>query len=886
MSRRAVRVYRGLLLLYPPAHRRRFGQPMEEVFERSWGAARRGGAGPTVRLLARTTWDLARNVPALWWRALRRPPGRGLEGGRTTMGTRFDDVINDVRHAVRGLRRNPGFAVVALLILGVGIGANAALFSLLHPVLLAPLPFQDAERTVLLLNAPRPGSRFVGISDPFFDAIERGPNPFEALTAFAPTEVNVGGDDHPERVPAMVVSGGFFAVAGVTPLAGRTLLPTDAVVGQDEAAVISEGLWERRFGRDPALVGRTVRIGDRARRVVGVVPHHYRFFADADVWIPLAVDAVVLASPGAAVNNNRAAAALLPEGRTLVEVERGLGPVAARLRERFPDATEPEQGVALMDYREWSVAGVRTGLLTLAAAVGLVLLVACANLANLLLVRNEARRAEFAVREALGAGRGRILRQLLAESLVLGVGGAALGIGIGRLALTLMRPLVPAELGLPERVALDAPVVAFTLGVGLLTGLVFGLAPALARSGRPLRAGLGTRGGGARGGLRRALVIGQVAVTAVLLVGAGLLVRSLDRIGAVDPGFRAQDRWTMEFVAQRSSYPDDASLNAFARTVVEAAAERTGAASAAVGQRLPLRGSSNWGYTVEGQPEAGVRVADYNLVGPGYFETMGIPLLRGREFEWSDARAAAPVIVSESMARQLWPGEDPIGRRINVDIEERTWREVIGVVGDAHTRSLAAEPPDLMYFPPVSLPFASPYHLSVIVTTPERPAPAVALREALASVDGGIPPGDVLPLSGLVAGSEARRRFLMALFSSFSGIALVLAMVGLYGVVAYGVALRSREFGLRMALGAGPERVRAIVLRQGAVMTAIGLAAGLGAAVPLGRFVTSFLYGVEATDPLTYALVGVLLAVVALLAALVPARRATRLDPATTLRSE
>ncbi len=882
MTPRWVRAYRLLLTLYPPAYRRRYGDPMEEVFQRALESARQRGAAAVAKLALRTAWDLATNVPALWWRSLR---SRGAdETGRTGMRTRLDEVLADIRHALRGLRRNPGFAAVALLTLGVGIGAGSALFSILHPVLLAPLPFSDGDRVVLVENSPRPGTRFVGLSDPFFAVIADAEAPFRASASLSPATVNVGGEDRPERVQAMRVSGGFFQAVRVAPLLGRVLGPDDDAPGSDDAVVISEGLWTRRFARDPGVVGSTVLVDGRPRAVVGVLPDDFRFFADADAWMPLALDPAVLADPARAVNNNRVVVGLLEPGQSLRTAEVALQPVAARIRTRFPDAAGEEQGLRLVGYRDWLVSGIRQGLLLLAGAVLLVLMVACANLANLLLVRNEGRHQEMAVRAALGAGRLRLARQLATESLVLGTLGGLLGLGIGQLTLTLLRPLVPAELGLPAHIPLSPTVLAFTLALGLATGLLFGVAPALLRL-RRRRGASGLRGSTARSGLRSGLVVAQVGVTALLLVGAGLMVRSLARLGNVDPGFQASGRWTMDLVLSRSGYPDDESVAAFARQLTSEAAALPGVGTAAMAQDLPLRSGSNWGFTVEGQPDAGVRIADYDLVGPGYFSTMGIPLLQGRDFRWEDVDGTAPVIVSASLAQELWPDENPLGRRINVNVDHTVWREVVGVAADVHNRSLAREPDAMMYFPPVDLPFADPLRLTLVLAAPAPPS-IPAVHRLLSNLDGSIPPESLEPLSALVAASEARRRFLMGLLSTFAVITLVLAGVGLYGVVAYTVASRSRELGVRMALGAEPARVRAMVLRQGAVLAVGGLALGLPAALLASRFVSAFLYGVPATDPVTYAAVGAGLVAVALLATALPARRATRLDPARTLRTE
>jgi predicted permease len=591
------------------------------------------------------------------------------------------------------------------------------------------------------------------------------------------------------------------------------------------------------------------------------------------------------------VNNNRVLVARLPEGSTIEAVAQRLPAAVERMRERFPDAVSDEHAVSLVPLRRHLYGSARGSLFILLGAVSLVQLIACANLANLLLVRAEERRTELAVRAALGAGRIRLVRGVLTESLALSLLGAAAGLLVAMLMLEAVRPLAPANVPMPDGIARDGSVLLLTLLAAIATGLGFGLIPAWTAARKDLRDTLveGARSGTSRrrARARGTLVVAEVALTAILLVGAGLMLNTLRRLQSVDPGFGTEDRTAADIDLDAGRYPDPTDLNLFHRGLIEQIEASSGVEAAGLAQFLPLRDASNWGLEVEDRMDAGVVVADYNLVTPGYLDAMGMRVVSGRDITWDDAEPdAAPVLmVSEAMADRLWPGEDPIGRRINIDLASRVWREVVGVVSDVRNRSLAQPPGDLLYFPPVDLPMADPRGMSVVVHHPGDATAAADIRRIVTALDAAVPLTQLRDLSEIARASEARRLFVLVLLAMFAGLALVLAAVGLYGVVSYTFALRTREIGLRMAVGAGRGSVLGMVARQSAALVGSGLVVGLVGSAALARLLGSLLYEVGTTDATTYAAVIVFLGLVGGAATWIPARRATSVDPATILRS-
>lgn len=898
------RIFRILLALYPPGIRKSYGPEMEEVFRRSLEEARRRGRGAVPRLWLRTLRDTAINAPPLWARTWRRARGGGAGVGpgaaaatpTTTRGRGdgmgMDTLWQDVRVASRGFARRPGFTIVALLTLALGIGGTTAIFSLVDATLLDPLPYPEEERVVVLYNSPEPGAAFVGFSDPFYAAMAEEPaGVLSALAAAAPGRANLGGDDAPERVPILRTSASFFEVAAVPPLLGRTFTDREDRPGADGVAVLSHALWERRYGGSPDVLGRTVPVDGRVRQVVGVMPPGFSLLGqEVDLWVPLALAPAAM-DETSAMNNNRFLMGRLAPGVDFRRAEVALTRALETVRASFPDAVAGKHSIVLGSYREWLVGDVRRELLLLLGAVAVVLLIACANLANLFLARAEGRRREFALRGALGARSGRLLRQLLTETVLLGLVGAVVGLGFGMALLKLVGPVVPPEVPLPDGGALDRTVLAFAAGVGIVTGALVGLLPALGAMGTRIGEVLGAGGRGgtraAAGIARRGLVVAEVGLAAVLLVAAGLLVGTLWKLQAVDPGFAVEDRMVAEMSLSRSSYPTAVETGAFFRPLMERVSGLPGVADAAVGQWIPLEGAVNWGFEVEGSEE-GVRFADYNLVGPSYFRTLGIPVVRGRAFEWRDAVEDRPVVlVTEALARTLWPGEDPIGRRVNVNIDRRVWREVVGVVGDVRNRSLGSSPGGMLYFPPVELPFSGPRNMSLVVRLAEGADVTVSdLQSSVATLDPSVPVSSLRSLGEVVRGSEARRRFLMILLGGFGAVALSLAGVGIYGILSYTLSLRTREIGVRIALGADRASVVGLALRESGLLVGLGLALGLGGAVAVSRVLTSYLYEITALNAWSYGAAALFLIVVAGAATWIPAWRAAGLDPREALQAE
>jgi predicted permease len=873
------------LRVFPRRIRKGYGEEMVAMFAATWKEARRRGAAATARALARTLRDLAVQGGG----ARLGEIGRHGDAGRTTMGA----TMQDVGQVCRGLLRRPGFTLVAVMTLALGIGANTAIFSIVDAAWLDPLPFPDDERLVVPYNVPDPsaGGGFAAFSHPFFLAFQEY-GPFESVTALSPAAVNVGGEDRPERVTVARVTGDFFGTTGVSPVLGRGFTPEDDAPGAPPAVVLGHGLWTRRFGADPDAVGGTLVVDGRPAEILGVMPPDFELLLPGvELWITKRIDPAGLDATSA-VNNNSLILARLDPDMTRAGAEARLTEVVDGFRGAFPDATSEAHEVRLVPLREHLYGDVRPGLTMLLGSVGLVLLIACANLANLLLVRAESRRRELAVRSALGASRGRLVGILLSESVILALAGGLAGALLGSWALELVRPLAPANVPLPSHAALDGGVFLFTLAVSLATGVIFGLIPAARVARRDLRGALveGGRGSGTdgRAGVRGALVVSEVALTAVLLLGSGLLLHSLWKLRAVDPGFRTEDRVSGSVALPADRYGEADVRAAFYRSLVEELEASPGVRGVGLAQWLPLGGTVNWGYEVRGQEEAGVRFADYNLVSPGWLDAMGMEVVEGRGIRWSDLDPGAPpvVLVSQSTARGLWPGESAVGRLVNVNLGPAVWREVVGVVSDVRNRSLSSEPGALLYFPPVELPMASPRRMTLVVHYEGGAPPAAEMRRVLGRLDPAVPLSHVRTLAAVAAASEGRRRFLMTLLGTFTGVALLLAAVGLYGVVSYTFSLRTREIGLRMAVGAGRGEVLAMVLGQSGKLVGTGIVLGLAGGAALARVMEGFLYEVEVTDLAAYGGVVAFLVVVAGLAVWLPARRATGVDPATVLRGE
>ena len=801
-------------------------------------------------------------------------------------------LLHDVRFALRMLRRNLGFATIAIGTIALGIGANTAIFSVVNGVLLRRLPYAEPEQLVMVwLDNTVQGFHEDLTSYPNYAALRDQNSTLQDFAAFTTSGLSLTGDGDPERLPGVRVSGTFFNVMGVPALLGRTLVPEEDEPGNDGVVVLGHGLWLRRFGGDADVVGTEIILNGRGRTVVGVMPPAFRFPENAQVWIPMA--------PDEAARNRRGGLWLWTVGRMLPEATVGqarddLGAVMSRLEEEFP-RSNAGFGAAVNPLQEQLVGDVRTALLVLAGAVGFVLLIACANVANLILARAAAREGEIAVRAALGAGRGRIAGQLLTESAVLAMIAAPIGIAIAVLGVDAMIALAPADLPRLDEVSLDGRVLGFTVGISLLAGVLFGLAPAIQAS-RPdlsseLKEGGATRLASPRHFLRRLLVVSEIALALVLLVGAGLMIKSFGRLNAVDPGFAPDHLLTMRITPAQSRYESQTQLSAFYDDLLERIAALPGVRDAgATSDILVAEFPRSGGFNIEGRPDFQrtefVEVL-IDAVTPNYFGVMGVPLIQGRFFEPSDGRGQPRVvIINETMAEMFWPDEDPIGQRITFGPggADATWRTIVGVVGDVNRSGLDRVPRPATYLSQTQTPFRT---MTVVVRTELDPLDmAAAARQALWALDPDQPITSVSTMDAVLAETVAQRRFNMILLGVFASVALVMAAAGVYGVMAYSVAQRARELGIRIALGARGGDVLRMVVGQGMRLAGLGVVAGLIGAAALSRLIASLLFGVSPTDVVTFAVVALGLIAVAAVACFVPARRATRADSMLAIRSD
>ncbi|MBV9924270.1 MAG: ABC transporter permease [Acidobacteria bacterium] len=798
-------------------------------------------------------------------------------------------LLQDIRYAVRRLLKSPGFAAVAVGALALGIGANTAIFSVVNSVLLRPLPYPQPEQLVQLWESrPRQNMPRVEIAPHEFIAWAEQSQSFQRLAAIDSAEYNLTGRGEPARVTGALVSAGYFPLLGVQPVQGRAFLEEEDRPGASEVVVLSHELWQTRFNSDPSIVGQTLSLDGVACTIVGVLPRGFRLPQGAALARPIAFSAEDRTRPGSHFLN---VLGRLKDGVGAPQAEAEMATVASRVEQSLGGTNVGHQ-VVVVPLHEQVVGGARTALLTLLAAVALVLLIACANVANLLLARAAARRREVAVRAALGASRWRIVRQLLAESLLLAGLAGVLGLLLAVWGVELLVRLDPAGVQRAGEVTLDWRVLAFTLGLSVLTGILFGLAPALQASKtdfvESLKEGGRSGQGLARSRLRSGLVVGEVALTLVLLVGAGLLLKSFSRLLAVDPGLDARNVLTLDVALPSAKYNEPQRITAFYERLVQEAAAVPGVQAAGVVSVLPLAGDDTSNFVqIEGRaplpPGQAMRAGRRN-VSADYFRTLGIPVKRGRALAASDADGAQPVLViNESLARSFFPDEDPVGKRVRTG-DKSPWVEIVGVVGDVRHRGLDVDARPEMFFPHTQTPSR---RMTLVVRSSGDPAALAApLRERVRSIDRDQPVGDVKTMEEWVSESVASRRFTAALLGVFAAAAAALAALGLYGVVSYSVAQRTHEIGLRVALGARPRDVLRLVIGQGLTLTLVGAAVGLAAAFALTRVISGLLFNVGATDPSIFVAVPLLLVVVALLACYLPARRATKVDPMVALRYE
>ncbi|HSF39238.1 MAG TPA: ABC transporter permease [Thermoanaerobaculia bacterium] len=808
-------------------------------------------------------------------------------------GTRaLENLGADLRFAFRTLAKNPSFTLMVVLTLALGIGANTAIFSVVDGVLFRPLPYADPDRLVFLWpegSFPRGG----------LELLRERNRVYERLSAVSlPLEVSLTGRGEPERLVGVEATPDLFSTLGVGAVVGRPLEEGEEGTGRDRVVVLSYRLWQRRFGADPGVVGSLVTVDGVDRTVVGVMPRGFNFPArETDVWIPsvLAPDDIVRhwgyiwlrpvgrLRPGATVGQARAElAALVPE-----------------VRSAFPWHMPADWAVSTdaVPLRDALVGNVRPMLLVLLGSVGLVLLVACVNVGNLMLTRAALRQKEVAVRAALGAGRGRLVRQLLTESLLLALLGGGAGLLLAALGIPVLSSVLPADMPRLDEVRIDARVLGFTLALAGLTGLGFGLAPAL-RVFRPdvhreLREGEGAGTNRRRLRLVSGLVAAEVALAVILVIGAVLLVQSLWRLLQVDPGFREEQIVAATVAPPELRYADDVRRRLFYQELARRLEALPGVSTVALGSGVPF-GGGGYGsvFLIEGRPEPGTAgAADWPyadsrvMVSPEYFKALEIPLLQGRGFTGSDdASAPKVVLVSRELAETYWKDEPVIGRRIRFPGPGEPWWTVVGVVGDVKWSRLDAEKGSGLYLPLLQGPTGP---MRVVVRSAAEPnRVAAGLRDVVADLDPDTPLSDVRTMEELIAASVAESRAIMLLLGAFAAVALALGAVGIYGVVASAVAQRTREIGIRMALGAQTGTVLRLVLWQGGVLAALGIALGLPGAWGATRVLQSLLFEVSATDPLTFAIVPLLLAAVALLASYVPARRAARVNPTQAIRGE
>lgn len=837
--------------------------------------------------------------PAQARREARRALGgieQAKEQVRDARGTRWlEDAWQDARFALRRLRHEPGFTAVAVLTLGLGIGAATAIFSAVNPVLFEPLAYPDPGRLMTITDRSPDGAPVPVTFGSYREVVQRSRS-FEALSVFRPWQPTVTGDGEPERLEGQRVSTGFFQTLGVAPALGAGFDPAHDRVGGAAVVILSDGLWRRRFAGDPGIVGREIHLDGHLYAVVGVMPRGFESLPThpAQAWSTLQYDASLPSFEGREWGHHLGMVGRLRAGVELESARRELDAVAAN---PVPEYARPRwaamgEGLSVRPLKETVTAGVRPVLLALLGAVLLLLLIACVNVTNLLLARAARRRGELAMRAALGAPRGRLVRQLLTESLLLAGLGGALGIAVARMGIGTLIALAPPGLPRADAIAMDPTALAFAVGLTTLIGVLVGLTPALGVEradlhGEARRAS--RRTGGADLATRRALVIAEVELAVVLLVGAGLLVRSLQQLFAADPGFDPDRVLVMQVQTAGSRFADEDALRLFFDRALQDVRQLPGVVSAAWTSQLPLSGDLDaYGVKLENEERPGTeRVVYRYAVTPGYLDTMGIRLLRGRSLDERDvAGAPGAVLVSESFARRAFVDRDAIGQRVHVGRTDLPPYTIVGVVGDVKQASLAVEPADGVYVAPEQWYFAD--RALWLVTRVDGDAATLvgAIRKAIWAVDADQPIVRLQTMDALVDRSEARRRFALVVLQAFALLALGLAGIGLYGLLSGSVAERRREIGVRAALGATRESIVKLVVGQGLALTGLGMAIGVAASTVATGALATLLFGVSRLDPLTYGAVAVVLAATAILACWVPATRASRVDPVTTLRAE
>jgi predicted permease len=817
-----------------------------------------------------------------------------LESSGDAWGWRgIGNFAQDLRYGARALLRTPGFTFLAILTLALGIGANTAIFSVVNAVLLNPLAYHDPDRLVTLLhygNAPVAPANYIDWRDQS--------QSFETMAAAEYWSPNLTGVDSPEHIPGLRVTQNMFPMLGIAPLIGRTFLPGEDQTGSEHEIVLSYRLWQRRFNGDPQILGKPILLNGQGFTIVGVMPADFKFApfwaTHAELWVPMALGDRIDSRGG---NSLRVFARLKP-GVTLASARAEVAAITGRLEQQYPGTN---RGVWVTPLKENVVGKVETPLLIVLCGVGFVLLIACANVAHMLLARTSDRQREIAVRTALGAGRGRVMAQFLTENLLLAGLGAAAGLLLALWGVKALVALSPADIPRVDTVTLDVRAILFLLATAVLTAALFGLAPAMQATAGNLSAALkeGGRGGSdsvERNRLRSFLVASEFALAFVLLIGAGLMIRSFFALQAVNPGFDPHQVLSMVVSVAGSQEAPEGPRESFYRRLLERVRNVPGVESAGAINHLPLAGDLwYYNFAIEGRPKPRPGEspgAVYRVAMPGYFETMRLPILSGRGITATDdSSAPGVVVINQAAANQYWPGANPIGQRVS--IEDGVWVTIVGVCANARQEDWAAEPDPETYLAGLQthkfLGAADSHiaYLTLVMRTRGNPADmTAAVKQTVWSLDRNLPISEVLTMDQAVADKTAEPRFLTLLLAIFAAVALLLAAVGIYGVMSYAIARRTHEIGIRISLGATRADVLRMVLRQGMVQALAGSLAGVGGALLLVRLMSKMLYGVRPDDPLTFGTVSVVLGAAALLAICVPARRATRIEPMVALRQE
>jgi predicted permease len=820
----------------------------------------------------------------------------------------LEDAWQDIRYGLRMLRKSPGFTTVAVLTLALGIGASTGVFSLVNAVLLKPLPFPHAERIVFPWHVPSAGANF-GFDKIAWGRIEflffaQESKTFEDLAAFQSGEFNLTGAGEPVLVDGLSASAGFFPVLGISPSLGRTFTDEEDHPGHEREVILGDTLWRERFGADSGVLGHTLELNNAPYTIIGVMPRgfvfpranempdSFTFAPQVQLWVPLALNRgpIIPAEP-----DELAVVGRLKPGITIAQGHAEMNLMGERLRAQYFPTRQFNSTVTPL---AWQVAGdTRQPLLLILGSVGVVLLIACSNVASLLLTRSLGRKRELTLRAALGAGNARLIRQLLTESIVLAGTGGLTGILLAQCAVYFVRIFGPSSIPRLGEMGLDIRVCAFAVGVTLLTGILFGLAPAIGAT----RGGLiqSVKEGSPRSGssaaaqkARQSLVVSQIALALVLVIAAGLLTRTFYHLLTVDPGFHPANVLTFELSLPAAQYPDQPHITAFYQEALRRLEALPGVQSAGVVETIPLDGATEaTALRIPDRPETNstdIPMSNYTMASPGYFSAVGEPILRGRGFLESDTASSMPVtVISNAMAKKFWPGQDPIGKQVGPRSLLYPVATIVGIAADVKRLSLRESPSPEMYVPYTQKVWPSLLTMGVVLRTYQDPASVTtSARQAMHSLDPDLPLANVKPLAHIVEDSMAGPRFAVLLLGAFGILALLLATIGMYGVISYGVAQRTQEIGIRMALGAQRRAIFQMVLNQGARIAFLGIGIGLAVAFGATRLMDSFLYGVQATDPLTFIAVSVLLIGVALVACYIPARRATHVDPIVALRYE